>query len=167
MCPVLVQSTYWYRDIHCLPDKPEIQPMIYYIIWISILYCILFLTIQLYLLFNKKTFPTKIWTSDRIPTSLLNSCADVLLTTITNIIHLSHIVKYNSAVEEAFFIEGRLDQFQIKILYLCSKKKNSAKRIRSHLEWSDIFNQYQAHMQTTETALLMVENDLLRILDDG
>ena len=114
---------------------------------------------------------------------LLKSCVDVLLTPITNIVNLSlksgvfpdtlklsHItpllkkpslskddIKNYRPVLNLNFISQLLD-------------KHIAKRVRSHLKSNDLLNRYQSAyrpMHSTETALLKVQDDLSRSLDDG
>ena len=129
------------------------------------------------------TSPTRTCALDPIPTSLLKSCVDVLLTPITNIVNLSlksgvfpdtlKLSHITPLLKKPSLSKDDMTNYRpVSNLNFTSKllEKNIAKRIRSHLESNDLLNRYQSAyrpMHSTETALLEVQNDLLRNLDDG
>ena len=129
------------------------------------------------------TSPTKTCALDPIPTSLLKSCVDVLLTPITNIVNLSlksgvfpdtlKLSHITPLIRKPSLSKDDMKNYRpVSNLNFISKllEKNIAKRIRSHLESNDLLNRYKSAyrpMHSTETALLKVQNDFLGNLDDG
>ena len=129
------------------------------------------------------TSPTKTCALDPITTSLIKSCVDVLLTPIINIINLSlkpsvfpdtlKLLHITPLLKKPSLSKDDMKNYRpVSNLDFKSKmlRKNLAKRIRSHLESNDLLNRHRSAyrpMHSTETALLKVQNDLLRNLDDG
>ena len=128
------------------------------------------------------TSPIKTCALDSIPTSILKSCVDVLLIPTTNIVNLSlksgvfpdtlklsHIIPL---LKKPSLSKDDMKKYRpVSNLNFISKllEEIIAKRIRSHLESNDLPNRYQSAyrpMYSTETALLKVQNDLLRNLND-
>ena len=124
------------------------------------------------------TSPTKTCALDPIPTSLLRSCVYVLRTPITNIVSLSpklgvfpdtlKLLHITPLLKTPSLSKDDMKNYRsVSNLNFISKllEKNISKGIRSHLESNDLLNRYQScdrPMHSTETALLKVQNDLLR-----
>ena len=127
--------------------------------------------------------PSKTYDLDPIPTELLKSCLDVLLVPITQMVNLSLISGVFPDIFETSHVTPLLkkpslskDDMKnyrpVSNLNFVSKiiEKVIANRIRSHLERNDLSNQYQSaykKFQSTETALLKVENDIILNMDEG
>ena len=117
---------------------------------------------------------------DTIPTSLLKSCVDVLLTPITNIVNLTSGVfpdtlklsDITPLLKKPSLSKDDMNNYRpVSNLNFVSKVlgTNIENRISSHLELNDLQNRHQSAyrlMHSTETALLKVQNDLLGNLDD-
>ena len=101
------------------------------------------------------TSPTKTCALDQIPTSLLKSCVDVLLTPITNTVTLSpksgvfpdtlKLSHITPLLKKPSLSKDDMKNYRpVSNLNFISKllEKIIAKRIRSHLESNDLLNRY-------------------------
>ena len=127
--------------------------------------------------------PSKSCSLDPIPTSVLKDCLEVLLPSITSIINgsLSQGVvpdDFKSALVTPLLKKANLDPDilshyrPISNLSFLSKVLERAvlPQLLSHLQVNDLLPRLQSAYRSghsTETALLRVQNDLLRTLDDG
>jgi hypothetical protein len=127
--------------------------------------------------------PTKSCDLDPIPTPLLKTCIDVLLTPITRLINLSLSEGvFPSTFKTAHVIpllkKPSLNKDEMKnyrpVSNLCfvSKvlEKVVASRILTHIDSSNASNPFQSayrKLHSTETALLKIHNDILTAMDKG
>ena len=127
--------------------------------------------------------PSKTYDLDPIPTELLKSCLDVLLVPITQMVNLSLISgvfpdifktsHVTPLLKKPSLSKDDMNNYRpVSNLNFVSKiiEKVIANRIRSHLKRNDLSNQYQSaykKFQSTETALLKVENDIILNMDEG
>jgi hypothetical protein len=129
------------------------------------------------------TAPTKSCDLDPIPTQLLKSCIDALLTPITKLINLSLSEGvFPSAFKTAHVIpllkkpslcKDNMKNFRpVSNLSFISKliEKVVASRIQSHIESTNRSNCFQSayrKLHSTETALLKIHNDVIAAMDKG
>jgi len=127
--------------------------------------------------------PCKSCELDPIPTILLKSCLDVLITPITSLINMSLAEgsvppAFKSAVVTPLLKKTTLPRDDMKNyrpvsnLSFLSKllEKVVAKRIQSHLHQSGSSNPFQSaykKFHSTETALLKIHNDITLAMDKG
>ena len=130
-----------------------------------------------------KTAPAKSCDLDPIPTQLLKSCMDVLLTPITRLINLSLAEgifpsTFKTAHVTPLLKKPTLSKEDMKNyrpvsnLSFISKllEKVVANRIHSHMEETNTTNSFQSAYRkshSTETALLRIHNDVLMAMDKG
>ena len=130
-----------------------------------------------------KTAPAKSCDLDPIPTQLLKSCIDVLLTPITHLINLSLAEGiFPSAFKRAHVApllkkpslskEDMKNYRPVSNLSFISKllEKVVANRIHAHMEETNTTNPFQSAYRkshSTETALLRIHNDVLMAMDKG
>jgi hypothetical protein len=127
--------------------------------------------------------PTKSCDLDPIPTQLLKSCIDVLLTPITKLINLSlsegvfpsafKTAHVTPLLKKPSLCKDDMKNYRpVSNLSFISKlvEKVVASRIRSHIDSTGMSNCFQSaykKLHSTETALLKIHNDVLTAMDKG
>ena len=120
---------------------------------------------------------------DPLPTKLLKSCLDILLTPITNIVNLSlesgsfpDVLKVSHVTplikKPALSKDDMKNYRPVSNLNFISKiiEKIISNRIRSHLDKNNLSNPNQSAykpLHSTETALLKIHNDVCMNMDSG
>ena len=120
---------------------------------------------------------------DPLPTKLLKSCLDILLTPITNIVNLSlesgsfpdvlKVSHITPLLKKPSLSKDDMKNYRpVSNLKFISKiiEKIISNRIRSHLDKNNLSNPNQSaykHLHSTETALLKIHNDICMNMDTG